>query len=357
MKSFDEQKILNCGQAIDDLVNIDFHARGVLKSIYQAFLEKVGEPLSTYAAKGLLEVLKEPGKIVLIGTGFMIKPTLKPETDGPIASALLARAVSLLGGKPVIVIEKEGVKATVAACNAAELNVCESIEEALNTPHSVAVEAMPACKEEKEAKGKMDYFLSYHPAAMVSIEHPGSGDDRKYYSVMGYALDDWVAPIDRLLEEVRAQGGFTIGVGDAGNEAGMGHSKEAVEEYLPYGELTSAKSSCDAPIIASVSDFAVLGLIAAMQVITGKKVLPGLELEEVVVRSTVIAGSLDGCTDRQIPAIDMIDINYIKSFLHMLDAIVYYTEEFAPTRPFFVDYLRGADIGAPGTYSGGHGGK
>lgn len=41
----------------------------------------------------------------------------------------------------------------------------------------------------------------------------------------------------------------------------------------------------------------------------------------------------------------------------MLDAIIYYTEEFAPTRPFFVDYCREADIGEPGTYSGGHGGK
>lgn len=228
MRTFDEQKILNCGQAIDDLINIDFHARGVLKPIYQAFLQKVGEPLTTYAAKGLLKVLEEPGKVVLIGTGFMIKPTLKPETDGPIASALLARAVSLLGGKPVIVIEKEGVKATIEACNAAELNVCESIEEALNTPHSVAIEFMPACKNKKKAEDKFDYFLSYHPVAMVSIEHPGSGDDGKYYSVMGYALGDWVAPIDKLLEEVGAQGGFTIGVGDAGNEAGMGYAKEAI---------------------------------------------------------------------------------------------------------------------------------
>lgn len=51
----------------------------------------------------------------------------------------------------------------------------------------------------------------------------------------------------------------------------MGFAKPEIDSLTPYGEVTSSKVSCKAPIIASVSEFGAYGLIAALWVVSGKK--------------------------------------------------------------------------------------
>lgn len=356
MKSFEEQKRINIGWAIDSLVTLDFHSRGTIRNIYSCMVEKCGMPLTIHAAEQLYDaILKSEQKIVLIGTGFLIKPTMNPETDGPISAALTARAVSLLGGVPVIVSQRESRKALKATCAAAELNYCDSIEAALETPYPVTIVDMPPKEERALADEVIAGLLAYKPAAMISIEHPGKGADGRYYSVMGYELKGWPGPVDDLLEMVEAQGGITVGIGDAGNEAGMGYAKPEIDHMTPYGELTSSKVSCTAPIIASVSELGAYGLIAALQVVSGKKLLQQPDLQEHVIRAAVTAGCVDGCSGRPNPALDIVDVEYVRSFVHLLEGIIVCTENFCPTRPFFLDYCRGGDIGKPGQYKGGHG--
>jgi len=355
MKTFKEQKITNCGWALDSLVTLDFHSRGIIKPIYEHMVKKVGEPLTTHAAAKLFKALKEPKQTVLIGTGFLIKPTLNPETDGPISAVLLARAISRLGGMPVLVAEENCLKVLRACCASAELILCDTVDIARKTPHSVVIEIMPPASDKGATKAALDKLLSMRPAAMVSIEHPGKGADGKYYSLLGYELENWPGAIDDLLELVGKQGGLSIGIGDGGNEAGMGYAKPEIDSITPYGKLINACSSCQAPIVASVSEFGAYGLIAALQLISGEKVLPSPQLLEIVLRAAIVAGSVDGCSGIPRAAIDMIGVRYIKSFIDLLEGVLVCTEEFCPTRPFFIDFCRGADIGAPGNYSGGHG--
>lgn len=356
MRSFEEQKRINIGWAIDSLITLDFHARGTIRNIYSCMIEKTQYPLTMKAAEELYNALqKSENKIVLIGTGFLIKPTLKPETDGPTAAALTARAISLLGGIPVIVSQRESRTFLKVTCANAELNLCENIEEALETPYSVVLVDMPPIQEKTAADKVMEEMLALRPCAMVSIEHPGQGEDGKYYSVMGYELVGWPGPVDILFEKVGEQGGVTIGIGDAGNEAGMGFAKPEIDSLTPYGEVTSSRISCKAPIISSVSEFGAYGLIAALQVVSGKKVLQSPDLEEKVVQAASTAGCLDGCTGRSNPGLDIVDIKYVRSLIHLLEGILVCTEEFLLPRPFFLDFHRGADIGKPGKYSGGHG--
>ncbi len=356
MRSFEEQRRINIGWAIDSLVTLDFHARGTIRNIYSCMIQKTEYPLTMKAAEDLYKAIQESeNKIVLIGTGFLIKPTMKPETDGPTATALTARAVSLLGGVPVIVSQRESRKVLTVTCENAELNICENVEEALETPYPVVLVDMPPVQERESADEVISQMLALKPCAMVSIEHPGKGEDGKYYSVMGYELQGWPGPVDDLFEMVGEQGGATIGIGDAGNEAGMGFAKPEIDSLTPYGEVTSSKVSCKAPIIASVSEFGAYGLIAALWVVSGKKVLQSPDLEEKVVQAAATAGCLDGCTGRSNPGLDIVDIKYVRSLVHLLEAIVVCTDEFLPTRPFFIDFHRGGDIGKPGKYSGGHG--
>lgn len=356
MRSFEEQKRINIGWAIDSLVTLDFHSRGTIRNIYSCMAEKCGMPLTMNAAVQLYDaVQRSERKIVFIGTGFLIKPTMNPETDGPISAALIARAISLLGGVPVIISQRESRKALMATCATAELNYCDSIDTALEAPYPVTIVDMPRVGEKERTRRIMDDLLKYEPAGMISIEHPGKGADGKYYSVMGYELEGWPGPVDDLLEMVEKQGGVTIGIGDAGNEAGMGYAKPEIDDMTPYGKLTSSKVSCTAPIIASVSELGAYGLIAALQVVSGKKILQKPDLQENVIRAAVTAGCVDGCSGRPNPALDIVDVEYVRSFIHLLDGILVCTEDFCPTRPFFLDYCRGADIGKPGQYKGGHG--
>lgn len=356
MVSFKEQRILNIGQTLDALMTADIHSRGIIKPIYDNMFAKVGKPLSTNAAGKLLEAMKgRENPIVLIGTGFLVKPTLRPETDGPISSALLARAVSILGGTPVIVSEINSMDVLRAACTEAELIVADTVEEAIERPHSVALVVMPQASRKEATKEVIDKMLSLSPAGMVSIEHPGKADDGKYYSLLGYELKDWPGAVDDLMDLVGEQGGCTIGIGDGGNEAGMGFAKPELDHIVPYGSLIGVAGTCKAPIIASISEYGAYALIAALEFISGKKVLQSPDLEERVLRAAVRAGSVCGCSGRPVAAIDMTDIEYIRSYVNMLQCSVSLTLKFSPTRPFFIDFCRGADVGEPGSCSGGHG--
>lgn len=354
MKNFEEQLLEHTGQAIDALMTADIHARGIIKPIFEHLTRQIGEPLSTFAAKGLMRVLEKPNAIVLVSTGFLVKPTMNPETDGPIAAALTARAVAILGGIPVIVAEEGCLPSLRVACRAAELNVMESVDSALKTPGSVVLTAMPPCAQAAEAERVMAELLALSPAAMIDIEHPGKGCDGKYYSAMGYVLEGWPGPVDDLFEKVRAQGGFTIGIGDLGNEIGMGFARPAITEMIPYGGLIATEGTCDAPIIACISEYGAYGLFAALTFISGKDVLPSPDLVETVLRAAVTGGAICGCNGVPTPSIDMIDVEYVRAYVQMLRCAIVYSRKFASSRPFFVEFRRGAALAEPGAYKGGH---
>jgi hypothetical protein len=201
----------------------------------------------------------------------------------------------------------------------------------------------------------MDALLALEPVAMIAIEHPGKAEDGKYYSALGYELDAWTAPIDDLFDAVRVRGGFTVGIGDLGNEIGMGYAKPEINALIPYGDRITTAGSCNAPIIASISEFGAYGLIAALAAISGRPVLHSPELEEIVLRAAIMAGAVCGCTGVPQPSIDLVDISYLRAFVHMLHCIVVYAQSYSVTRPFFIDLCRGAEIAAPGSCKGGHG--
>ncbi len=113
----------NIGEAVDRLVTVPMSNWAILKGIpvaelYRACREKAGEPLTLAAARRLVERV-QPGDTVMIATGFMILTCGKPETDGLIGAASLARSIDIgLKAIPVFVSEESArpaITATVAA--------------------------------------------------------------------------------------------------------------------------------------------------------------------------------------------------------------------------------------------------
>ncbi|HOV70024.1 MAG TPA: DUF4392 domain-containing protein, partial [Clostridia bacterium] len=304
---------------------------------------KMGAPLTYKAAKGILEAITEKGSKVIIGTGFLIAPSFKPETDGPIAAALLARALDLLGAKPIIVAEEGALSSIKAAALAAELNVYDDIEKSEVVPHSVAVIAYPA--EKAAAKKMSDYIINQvKPKAMVSIEHPGQGENGKYFTAFGRQLLDWVAPIDELLRDLRKAGAFTVGIGDLGNEAGLGNAQPEILEAIPYADIGVATViESDAPIMANISEVGTYGLIAALSVVSGNLVLHDARIQEITTRAAVAGGAVEGVGGNPKACIDLIDIKYINYVIELLHCIMIYGEIHSKTRPYCIDFMQKKD--------------
>ena len=120
-----ELTLLNLGDSLDNISNIDPRGYGVCHILYPASREYTGGPLCMNAAGKLCDTLKQDD-LVYIMTGFVLPPFGSAETDGVISSVLLARSLVIaFGAKPVIVCQEENVPAVkaMAAVVAGEENV------------------------------------------------------------------------------------------------------------------------------------------------------------------------------------------------------------------------------------------
>jgi len=55
------------------------------------------------------------------------------------------------------------------------------------------------------------------------------------HSVRGEETTEHVAKIDLIIREARRAGILTIGIGDGGNEIGMGNIREEIQKGIPFG--------------------------------------------------------------------------------------------------------------------------
>ena len=107
----------------------------------------------------------------------------------------------------------------------------------------------------------------------------------------GKDISSHTAKIDYLFQRVDR----TVGIGDGGNEIGMG---------LLYDEIPKISTLVESPaitpaehlIIASVSNWGGWGLVAALSKLAGKNLLPSVEEEAAWVKKCVEMGVVDGFT-------------------------------------------------------------
>jgi len=113
------------------------------------------------------------------------------------------------------------------------------------------------------------------PRLVISIERCGGAANGKYLNMVCRDITDYTARIDCLFRDV----GNTIGIGDGGNEIGMGNLAEEVKRcrtLTPEPAITRVNKL----IIASVSNWGAYGLIAALSIKVKQNLLPGIEWEK-----------------------------------------------------------------------------
>jgi hypothetical protein len=171
---------------------------------------------------------------VLIGTGFPVLDTF--ETDGPVGAIVLYNVIKHLGAKPVIVCG-----APLSKALAADFNVFEIAVDALANSQSEAASALQQLQ----------------PELIISIERPGLSEQGGYFNMRGEDISPRCASFDEFLTQAQCP---TIGIGDGGNEIGMGNIKQAIKQL----DITPAATPCDELLIADVSNWAAHGVIALL---------------------------------------------------------------------------------------------
>lgn len=217
-------------------------------------------------AKGGLEkaaksILETPNAHVGIVTGFFIRHAEppSPETDGLGGAAHMA--ASLAGaGIPVTVISD-------APCAKAVWAVVDAIPERIDL-EIVSVDDGAVRKLRQRLQDD-----SRPLTHLIAIERVSPGSDGKPHREHGWDISNDTAPLHLLFDEPGWDRPWvTIGIGDGGNEIGMGVLPEdIVKNDVPNGELIAGTTPADVLIVAGVSNWGGYGLVAAMEILSNQK--------------------------------------------------------------------------------------
>ncbi len=236
------------------------------------------------------------GKRVVLTTGFAVGPGLA-ETDGPPGAAVLGRALRLLG-KPVSYL----VDDVAAPLMEAALKALGEPVEIVVLPRDGAAE-LPAGDE--------------RPSHLVAIERPGRAGDGEYRNARGESVGAWNGRLDSLFLKP-PRGVTTIGIGDGGNEIGMGNVRP---HLLRQGRLARKIASVvrvDYLVVAGVSNWGAYGVAAYLSILARQLLLHTAEEERRIVTACVEAGAVDGITRRRVPTVDGLPLSTHAAIVELL---------------------------------------
>ena len=211
--------------------------------------------------KAAASIMDNPDAHVGIVTGFFIQHATppSPETDGLIGMGHLAAGLAS-AGVPVTVI-------TDAPCAKAVWAVVDAV------PEQVDLE-VTATNERSVRRLRKSLESADRPIThLIAIERVSPAADGKPHREHGWDMSRETAPLHLLFDDPTWQRRWTtIGIGDGGNEIGMGSlPQNIVETEIPNGRLIAATTPADHLIVAGVSNWGGYGLLAAMACLRPQK--------------------------------------------------------------------------------------
>jgi D-glutamate cyclase len=238
-----------------------------------------------------------PCRVGLI-TGFYVPMGSPPaaETDGPVGAALLASGLTAVGVRCRL--------ATDEPCRSA-CEVALAAAGALGVPVDAVAIGAPLTP----------LIESWRAAGIthaISIERCGRSADGAPRNMRGLDIGSYTAALDDLFT---AGPWRTIGVGDGGNEIGMGTLPRAlIARYVTQGETIACVTPAQHLIVAGVSHwgtYALLGALAILRTDWRACLIDCLdeELDRRVLEATLADGpAVDGVSRVQAPTIDNLDL-------------------------------------------------
>ena len=223
----------------------------------------------------------------LIATGFYINLADAPETDGPPGALALGRALEALGRRVVYVSDRYTVP-ILRPFVTSDDQLCD----------------FPVMEDQASSRFASELLSRLDPSLLISIERCGLTSDGTYLNMRGVDISAQTARIDHLF----FQHSRTIGIGDGGNEIGMGKLAQFIPlvATLPDNPATTSTTHL---VISSTSNWGGYGLVAALSLLVGRNLLPDGKAEDDQIRRMVDLGAVDGVTGKNFYSVDAMDLD------------------------------------------------
>lgn len=226
---------------IDIVMNVEMRQRGLPRgnkwAMYRLAREMESEALCLAGAR----IFDRAPVRVLIATGAAV-PDHMPvgENDGPIGTAVLARALHRIGHKIGIVTDPV---------------TAPPIEGLLE---QIEVEATMTTVEPGDNTATLDRLLADNDI-ITAVERLGGNRNGILHGVNGVSRSAHRANIDHLFLAATEQGKPTMAIGDGGNEIGFGRIHERLEREMPDFTFKD-KTPCGGGVFSVVpTDVLVVG--------------------------------------------------------------------------------------------------
>ena len=276
---------------IDQLLALDPGSRGIA-----AFFCPGGARM---AARSLSR-----GTRVSLVTGFVVRPGMA-ETDGPPGTALLGRALRRLG------------KSVSYVADRVTLPLLEAALKTLGEPAGLIV--FPDREPAPLAAQRL--LVSLAPTHLVAVETPGRGKDGDYRSARGQSIASWNTPLDELFIR-RPSRVVSVGIGDGGNEIGMGNVRPRLLRLGPRARKIASVVTVDHLVVAGTANWGAYGVVAHLSILSGQNLLHTGEEERRLIAACVEAGGVDGLTRRPEPTVDGLPAEMHAAIVELLRSLV-----------------------------------
>ena len=237
-----------------------------------------------------------PLRKLAVVSGFYVPAAGAPETDGPGGAAILARA-----------FQREGRECEIwtdARC----IEVIAECAKAAGCAENTARIAPASLKERA-------------PDGIIFVERLGRAADGRYYNFKKQDISEWTAPLDALADEAAELGIHTIGIGDGGNEAGMGNFYAELCALLPGYAACLSVVRAEFALTADVSNWGAYALAEALSFVWGVRrgIEPGEETK--MLEAAARAGAADGISGRCETSVDGFCAAALEKKIAELDAL------------------------------------
>lgn len=277
---------------LDILAITDVSGMGIVYKLYKKAVAKQGDSLTKLATNLIASVI-EDGHIA-ITTGFLIPPNYIPETDGFVAALTFSRTFRGIFNSNFFIITEQ------RAANFVPKSILDDIT------------LIPIL-----GKGYTEDFLAILSEndidVLIFVEKPGVNSKGRMLTFRG--LDVTEAHLDAmaLTHAAKELGIPTVGIGDRGNEVGMGViAKELTENACII--------KTDVLHVGATSNDALFSIETGICLVKKVNGYHSWNLEEYYLRNLVDSGFVDGVTGEKSYSVDSIPAcilrckNYIYNF-------------------------------------------
>ncbi len=246
-----------------------------------ASLEKFLKPNFTNSAA---KIILENQGTVFITTGFYIVYAKASETDGPPGAIALGNALKKIGYKVVYITDKWSIEILKGMTNDLIID-------------------FPVSDHENSKVFAINLIKELKPSVSISIERASLMEDGTYRNWKSQDISEYNAKLDYIFNNTSN----TIGIGDGGNEIGMGNLFTEIKNTRGLPDKP-AVTKVDELIVSSCSNWGAYGLICSISEIKSINLLPSLNDAKNLIKKCVDLGAVEGLTGEKKYAVDGRDL-------------------------------------------------